>query len=81
MTEAVCMPGWNPAYSGCQVGEGRMRVGAVIWLRIAAVLVLVHGVLHTVGGVFGAAAPGVQADTVAAMKAGRFVAAGASRTY
>lgn len=58
-----------------------MRFGAVMWLRCASVLVLLHGILHTVGGVFGGAAPGAQADALAAMKGDRFEAMGASRTY
>lgn len=58
-----------------------MRFGPVIWLRVASVLTLLHGVLHTIGGVFGGAAAGSQADALAVMKANRFDALGASRTY
>jgi hypothetical protein len=54
---------------------------ATLLLRIAAVMALLHGVLHTIGGVFGKAAPGAQAAAVAAMEANRFTAMGVSRTY
>ncbi len=53
----------------------------VIFLRIAAVLTFIHAVLHTVGGVFGGAAPGVQQATVAVMKANEFPALGVMRSY
>ena len=53
----------------------------MIWLRVAAGLVLLHGVLHTVVGVFGEVPPGPQPAAVAAMKLNRFVAVGVSRTY
>jgi hypothetical protein len=56
-------------------------VKPTILLRVAAVLALLHGVLHTIGGVFGGAAPGAQAAALAVMKANRFDALGASRTY
>lgn len=52
-----------------------------IFLRVAAVLTLIHGVLHTIGGVFGGAAPGVQQAALDVMKTNRFDALGASRTY
>lgn len=58
-----------------------MRDRSAVWLRVASVLALIHGVLHTIGGVFGAAAPGAQAEALAVMKANRFVAMGGSRTY
>lgn len=54
---------------------------AVIWLRVAAGLALLHDVMHTIGGVFGSAAPGAQQAAVTAMKLNRFVAMGVSRTY
>ena len=54
---------------------------AVIFLRSASVLTFIHAVLHTVGGVFGAAAPGVQQATVAVMKANEFAAMGVMRSY
>jgi hypothetical protein len=53
----------------------------VIFLRIASVLTFIHAVLHTIGGVFGSAAPGAQQATVAVMKANEFVAMGVTRTY
>jgi hypothetical protein len=53
----------------------------VIFLRIASVLTFVHAALHTIGGVFGGAAPGVQQATVAVMKANEFPAMGATRSY
>jgi hypothetical protein len=56
-------------------------VKPTILLRVAAVLAFLHGVLHTIGGVFGGAAPGAQAAALAVMKANRFDAMGASRTY
>ena len=54
---------------------------AALLLRIAAVLVFMNGVLHTIGGVFGSAAPGIQAETELAMKSNQFVAMGVTRTY
>ena len=53
----------------------------VLFLRIASVLTLVHAALHTIGGVFGGAAPGVQQATVAVMKANEFAVMGATRSY
>jgi hypothetical protein len=53
----------------------------VIFLRIASVLTLIHAALHTIGGVFGGAAPGAQQTAVSAMKANEFVAMGAMRSY
>jgi hypothetical protein len=54
---------------------------ATIFLRIASVLTFVHAALHTIGGVFGRAAPGVQQATVAFMKANEFPVMGATRSY
>ena len=54
---------------------------SVIFLRIASVLTLIHAALHTIGGVFGSAAPGIQQATVATMKANVFPALGAMRSY
>jgi hypothetical protein len=56
-------------------------VKASVLLRIASVLVLINGVAHTIGGVFGHAAPGIQAETETAMKVNQFVAMGVTRTY
>jgi hypothetical protein len=52
-----------------------------LFLRIASVLTLVHAALHTIGGVFGEAAPGVQQATVAVMKANEFAVMGVTRSY
>jgi hypothetical protein len=53
----------------------------VIFLRIASVLTFIHALLHTVGGVFGSADPGVQQATVAMMKANEFQVMGVTRSY
>ncbi len=53
----------------------------VIFLRIAAVLTLIHAVLHTVGGVFGSIPPGPAAVAAEAMKANLFLALGHVRSY
>jgi hypothetical protein len=53
----------------------------VLFLRIASVLTLIHAVLHTIGGVFGGPAPGVQQATVAVMKANTFPVMGVTRSY
>jgi len=52
----------------------------VLFLRIASVLTLIHAILHTIGGVFGAPSPGV-ATTVAAMMRSRFPVMGVMRSY
>lgn len=52
-----------------------------LFLRIASVLTLIHAALHTIGGVFGGAAPGVQQTTVAVMKSNEFLAMGTTRSY
>jgi hypothetical protein len=52
----------------------------VIFLRIASVLTFVHAALHTIGGVFGGAAPGAQQVAVTAMKVNQFQAMGVTRT-
>ncbi|HSY35353.1 MAG TPA: hypothetical protein VK814_06345 [Acidobacteriaceae bacterium] len=54
---------------------------AAIFVRVAAGLVLLHAVLHTVGGVFGKVPGGPAAVAVAAMKANQFVAFGNTRTF
>jgi hypothetical protein len=53
----------------------------VIFLRIASVLTFIHAALHTIGGVFGGATPGVQQATVAVMKANEFQVMGVMRSY
>ncbi len=53
----------------------------VLFLRIASVLTLIHAALHTIGGVFGEAAPGAQQATVAVMKANEFAVMGVMRSY
>jgi|ERR1700733_8899446 len=52
-----------------------------IFLRIAAVLALVHALLHTIGGVFGDPSPGPAAAAVQAMKINQFLVPGHARTY
>ena len=54
---------------------------AAIYLRAAAVLTFVHGVLHTIGGVFGGIPPGPQQIAVMAMKSNVFQIMGVTRTY
>lgn len=54
---------------------------ATIYLRVAAVLTLLHSVLHTMGGVFGKTPPGPASVAVAAMQANQFVFMGATRTF
>ena len=54
---------------------------ATTWLRVAAVLTLVHAVLHTIGGVFGKPDPGAAAAAYAAMTANHFPALGQTRSY
>jgi hypothetical protein len=53
----------------------------VFFLRIASVLTLIHAALHTIGGVFGKPAPGVQAATLLVMKANQFPLMGATRSF
>ncbi len=53
----------------------------VVFLRIAAVMTLVHAVLHTVGGVFGQVAPGPAAVAVEAMKVNQFLVVGHLRNF
>lgn len=52
-----------------------------LFLRIAAVLTLIHSVLHTIGGVFSSPDPGISATTWAAMKANTFPVFGLTRSY
>jgi hypothetical protein len=53
----------------------------VLFLRIASGLTFIHGVLHTIGGVFGKTGSGAPAIAVAAMKANQFPLMGNMRTY
>ncbi len=53
----------------------------VIFLRIASVLTLIHAVMHTVGGVFGKPAPGLQEATVLVMKTNQFPLMGFTRSF
>jgi hypothetical protein len=57
------------------------KVKAVIFLRVASVLTLIHAVLHTIGGVFGDPEPGAASIAVAAMKANTFPLMGHTRSY
>jgi len=54
---------------------------AKIFLRVAAVLVAVQAVLHTIGGVFGKPAPGPGEVAYAAMQANHFPVMGLDRSY
>jgi len=53
----------------------------VLFLRIASILTFFHAVLHTIGGVFGEAEPGLQQATMATMKANQFPLMGSMRSY
>jgi hypothetical protein len=53
----------------------------VIFLRMASVLTLIHAALHTIGGVFGKAAPGPQQAVVTAMQVNQFQVMGVTRTF
>jgi hypothetical protein len=53
----------------------------VVWLRVAAVLTLIHAVLHTIGGVFGEVPPGPATIAVTAMKENTFEAFGNVRSF
>jgi hypothetical protein len=53
---------------------------SAVFVRIASVLVFIHAVMHTIGGVFGKVYAGPAAVAVAAMKANQFVAFGNPRT-
>jgi hypothetical protein len=54
---------------------------AVIYLRIASVLTLLHAILHTIGGVFGKVEPGPAQTAVDAMKANHFPLMGSTRSF
>ncbi|WP_035347066.1 LIC_13387 family protein [Edaphobacter aggregans] len=50
------------------------------WLRAAAILTLIHAILHTIGGVYGTPAPGPQQIAVDAMRANTFPVMGHIRS-
>jgi len=52
-----------------------------LFLRIASVITFIHAVLHTIGGVFGKAAPGPATIAVQAMKLNQFPLLGHTRSY
>jgi hypothetical protein len=52
-----------------------------LFLRIAAILTLIHAVLHTIGGVFGKIGPGAATIAVEAMKANQFLLMGHMRSF
>lgn len=52
-----------------------------IYLRIAAVLTLIHAILHTVGGVLSKPDPGPAQIAVDAMQANHFLVLGNMRSY
>ena len=54
---------------------------ATLFVRIASVLVFLHAVLHTIGGVFGKVEAGPATIAVTAMKANQFLAFGNQRTF
>jgi hypothetical protein len=56
-------------------------VRPTLFLRIASVLTFIFCVGHTIGGVFGKPAPGVQAFVVQTMKDNAFDAMGSRRTW
>ncbi|MGD0729862.1 MAG: hypothetical protein ABR956_01265 [Terracidiphilus sp.] len=52
-----------------------------LFLRIAAVLTLLHAALHTIGGVFSKPEPGAAEAACAAMQSNHFLVMGLVRTY
>lgn len=52
-----------------------------IYLRIAALLTLIHATLHTIGGVFGKPSPGAAATVFDTMQSHHFPILGATRSY
>ncbi len=52
-----------------------------LFLRIASILTFIHAALHTIGGVFGKAAPGPATVAVQAMKANQFLLMGHMRSF
>lgn len=53
---------------------------AATWLRSASILTFIHAITHTIGGVYGAPAPGPQQTAVAAMKSNIFLVMGSMRS-
>lgn len=51
------------------------------FLRIAAILTLIHAALHTIGGVFSKPEPGAAEAAFAAMQSNHFLVMGLTRTY
>ncbi len=51
------------------------------FIKIASALTFLHAVLHTIGGVLGKPAAGIQATTLAVMKANQFPVMGFTRSY
>jgi hypothetical protein len=52
-----------------------------IWLRVAAILTLIHAVLHTVGGMFGSPRNTLQAAARSVVQSLHFDAFGSNRSY
>jgi hypothetical protein len=52
-----------------------------LFLRIASGLILLEGVLHTIGGVFGKPYPGPMTTAWTAMQSNHFLLIGTDRTY
>jgi hypothetical protein len=53
----------------------------VVFLRIAAMLTLIHALMHTIGGVFGKVSAGPATVAVQAMKSNVFPVMGAMRSF
>jgi hypothetical protein len=71
----------HPARSFCERERKDDEMKPVIFLRIASVLTVIHAVLHTIGGVFGAVPPGPATVAVAAMKANQILVMGSLRSF
>jgi len=52
-----------------------------LFLRVAAILTLLHAALHTIGGVFSKPEPGAAEAAFAAMQSNHFLVMGLARTY
>jgi len=53
----------------------------VFFLRVASALTFIHALLHTAGGVFGKASPGLQQETMSLMRTNQFQILTTTRTY